>query len=95
MLAGGEQREPQPQPMPQPHFAQQVGGMVALLYRRHVIQAHAAEVTRDDRFVGRELDPAAEAAYIDALRAEFVAGGRRLQPFLRHLFTQSEFRRGL
>lgn len=47
------------------------------------------------RFVGRELDPAAEAAYVDALAREFVARDRKLKPFLKYLFTQSEFRRGL
>lgn len=47
------------------------------------------------RFVGRELDPAAEAAYVDALTREFVANERKLKPFLKYLLTQPEFRRGL
>ena len=47
------------------------------------------------RFVGRELDPAAEAAYVDALTREFVKGERKLKPFVKHLLTQPEFRRGL
>lgn len=47
------------------------------------------------RFIGRDLDPAAEAAYVDALSREFVARERKLKPFLKYLFTQSEFRRGL
>lgn len=47
------------------------------------------------RFVGRELDPAVEGAYLDALTREFVARERKLKPFVKHLFTQQEFRRGL
>ncbi len=47
------------------------------------------------RFVGRELDPAAEAAYVSALTREFVARDRKLKPFLKYLLTQPEFRRGL
>jgi hypothetical protein len=47
------------------------------------------------RFVGRELDPAAEAGYVDALTREFVARDRKLKPFIKYLLTQSEFRRGL
>lgn len=47
------------------------------------------------RFVGRELDPAAEAGYVDALSREFVARDRKLKPFIKYLLTQSEFRRGL
>lgn len=47
------------------------------------------------RFVGRELDPAAEAGYVDALAREFVARDRKLKPFVKYLLTQSEFRRGL
>jgi hypothetical protein len=47
------------------------------------------------RFVGRELDPAVEGAYLDALTREFVARDRKLKPFVKYLFTQPEFRRGL
>lgn len=47
------------------------------------------------RFVGRELDPASEAPYVDALTREFVAGDRKLKPFIKYLLTQPEFRRGL
>jgi hypothetical protein len=46
-------------------------------------------------FVGRDLDPAAEKLYIDKLAGQFVAGGRKMRPFLRVLFSQSEMRRGL
>ncbi len=46
-------------------------------------------------FVGRDLDPAAEKLYIDKLAAEFVAGGRKLKPFIKKLFQQPELRRGL
>jgi len=47
------------------------------------------------RMVGRDLDPAAERLYIDALASDFVAGGRKVKPFLRLLMQQPEFRRGL
>jgi hypothetical protein len=47
------------------------------------------------RFVGRDLDPAVEGAYLDALTREFVARERKLKPFVKYLFTQPEFRRGL
>ena len=47
------------------------------------------------RFVGRELDPAVEGAYLDTLTREFVARDRKLKPFVKYLFTQPEFRRGL
>lgn len=46
-------------------------------------------------FIGRELDPAAEKLYLDKLAGQFVQGGRKVRPFLRVLFTQSELRRGL
>lgn len=47
------------------------------------------------RVVGRELDPAAEAGYVNKLAREFVARERKLKPFIRYLVTQPEFRRGL
>ncbi|NTX65907.1 DUF1549 domain-containing protein [Myxococcus sp. CA051A] len=46
-------------------------------------------------FIGRELNPATEKGFIDKLAREFVAGERKLRPFIRHLFEQSELRRGL
>ncbi|MBE2253575.1 MAG: DUF1585 domain-containing protein [Myxococcus sp.] len=46
-------------------------------------------------FVGRELHPADEGPYLDALVKQFVADGRKVRPFVRHLMTQVEFRRGL
>ncbi|MCP3137932.1 DUF1549 domain-containing protein [Pyxidicoccus xibeiensis] len=46
-------------------------------------------------FVGRELNPATEKGFIDKLAREFVAGDRKLRPFLRYLFEQPELRRGL
>ncbi|MFO0556786.1 MAG: hypothetical protein U0269_02085 [Polyangiales bacterium] len=48
-----------------------------------------------ERFVGRALDPGAEARYIDALAQRFVTGGRQVRPFVRSLLTSDEFRRGL
>lgn len=47
------------------------------------------------RVVGRELDPAAEAGFVNKLSREFVARERKLKPFIRYLVTQPEFRRGL
>lgn len=47
------------------------------------------------RVVGRDLHPADEKRYLDALVAKFVEEGRRVRPFIRHLMTQPEFRRGL
>ena len=46
-------------------------------------------------FIGRDLDPAAEKLYIDKLAAQFAADGRKLRPFIRRLYEQGEFRRGL
>ncbi|WP_232536869.1 DUF1549 domain-containing protein [Cystobacter fuscus] len=46
-------------------------------------------------FIGRELNPATEKVFIDKLAREFVARDRKLRPFLRYLFEQSELRRGL
>ncbi|MDP3498801.1 MAG: hypothetical protein Q8S33_00655 [Myxococcales bacterium] len=47
------------------------------------------------RVVGRELHPADEGPYIDALVKQFVGDGRKVRPFIRYLMTQTEFRRGL
>lgn len=47
------------------------------------------------RVVGRELDPTAEAGYLEVLRREFVTRERKLKPFIKYLLTQPEFRRGL
>lgn len=47
------------------------------------------------RFVGRELDPGKEAGFIDALAVDFVAGDRRVRPFIRQLLARPEFKRGL
>lgn len=47
------------------------------------------------RFVGRDLHPADERPYIDALVRQFVADGRKVRPFIKHLMSQREFRRGL
>jgi hypothetical protein len=46
-------------------------------------------------FIGRELNPASEKRFIDKLAKEFVAGDRKLRPFIRYLFEQPELRRGL
>ena len=48
-----------------------------------------------ERFVGRALDPAKEPGYLRALTARFVEGGRKLKPFVRHLLSLPELRRGL
>jgi hypothetical protein len=47
------------------------------------------------RFGGRELDPAQEAGYLDSLVQQFVAGGRKVRPFLKVLSKTDVFRRGL
>ncbi len=47
------------------------------------------------RILGRQLDPAVEAGYIDALTTRFVTGGRRVRPFVRQLLAESAMRRGL
>ncbi len=48
-----------------------------------------------ERFVGRPLDPAAEARYVDALATRFKDGDRKVKPFVRYLLSLPEFRRGL
>ena len=47
------------------------------------------------RFVGRALEPAAEARYVDALAEKFRTGDRKVKPFVRYLLSLPEFRRGL
>lgn len=47
-----------------------------------------------ERVVGRDIDPTSESGYLEALTQSFVAGGRKVRPFIKSL-TQSEiFRRG-
>ncbi len=46
-------------------------------------------------FIGRQLNPATEKGFIDKLAREFVSRDRKLRPFIRYLFEQSELRRGL
>ena len=48
-----------------------------------------------ERFLGRDLDPAKEAGYIDALVEKFVANDRQLKPFVRALLREPAFGRGL
>ena len=48
-----------------------------------------------ERFVGRPLDPAAEARYVDSLATRFRDGNRKVKPFVRYLLSLPEFRRGL
>jgi hypothetical protein len=48
-----------------------------------------------ERFVGRPLDPAAEARYVDSLATKFKDDGRKVKPFVRYLLSLPEFRRGL
>jgi hypothetical protein len=48
-----------------------------------------------ERFLGRDLDPAREAGYIDALVEKFVANDRQLKPFVRALLREPAFGRGL
>ncbi|MDQ3034178.1 MAG: hypothetical protein M3Y87_17350 [Myxococcota bacterium] len=47
------------------------------------------------RIVGRELDPAREGRYIEALASEFAREGRLVRPFVAHLLRSAEMRRGL
>ena len=45
--------------------------------------------------IGRDIDPAKEAGYLNGLTETFISDGRRARPFIKRL-TQSElFRRGL
>jgi hypothetical protein len=45
--------------------------------------------------LGRDVDPAKEAGYLDALTTEFVSGGRQARPFIKHLTRSPLFSRGL
>lgn len=47
-----------------------------------------------ERVVGRDIDPAMESGYLDALTEEFVAGGRVVRPFIKSLTEGESFRRG-
>lgn len=44
--------------------------------------------------LGRDLDPAKEAGYLDRLTAEFVTGGRLVKPFVKSLTASPMFKRG-
>jgi hypothetical protein len=48
-----------------------------------------------ERFVGRDVDPTAEAGYLESLVATFLENGRRVRPFVRHLMHTEAFGRGL
>jgi hypothetical protein len=45
--------------------------------------------------IGRDVDPAREAGYLDALTTRFVDDGRRVRPLVRHLIASDLFQRGL
>lgn len=47
-----------------------------------------------ERFVGRDIDPGIEAGYLDALTEQFVAGDRKVRPFVADLVRSDVFRRG-
>lgn len=47
-----------------------------------------------ERVVGRDIDPAMESGYLDALTDEFVAQGRVVRPFIKSLTEGESFRRG-
>lgn len=47
------------------------------------------------RFMGRPLEPAAEARYINELAEKFRTSDRKVKPFVRYLLSLPEFRRGL
>lgn len=46
------------------------------------------------RVMGRDVDPGAESGYLGALTQQFVAGGRKVRPFIKALTQSSTFRRG-
>lgn len=48
-----------------------------------------------ERFVGRDVDPTGEAGYLEALTERFVAGDRKVKPFLKYLASTPVFRSGL
>ena len=53
-------------------------------------------VTRlHERFGGRAIDPATEPGYLATLVEQFVAGGRKVRPFIKALTHADVFRRGL
>ena len=47
------------------------------------------------RFVGRDVDPTAEAGYLESLVAQFLANDRKARPFVEYLSTTPAFRSGL
>ncbi len=48
-----------------------------------------------EHFGGRKIDPGQESGYLDTLVKSFVAGGRKVRPFLKELTHSESFRRGL
>jgi hypothetical protein len=44
--------------------------------------------------MGRDIDPAKEAGYLDKLTQDFIAGGRKMRPFVKELTQSDLFRRG-
>ncbi|RKG77216.1 hypothetical protein D7W79_15995, partial [Corallococcus exercitus] len=44
--------------------------------------------------LGRDIDPAREAGYLDAQVERFVAGGRKVRPFIKSLTQSNLFQRG-
>ncbi|WP_241758588.1 hypothetical protein [Pyxidicoccus parkwayensis] len=44
--------------------------------------------------LGRDIDPAKEAGYLDEQTARFIAGGRKVRPFVKALTQSDLFRRG-
>mgnify|MGYP001246865565 CR=1 FL=1 len=44
--------------------------------------------------LGRDIDPAQESGYLDALTQNFVSGGRKVRPFVKALTKTELFRRG-
>jgi len=48
-----------------------------------------------ERFMGRRIDLATERDLLSSLVAKFVEGQRKVKPFIRYLFSQDEFKRGL
>jgi hypothetical protein len=48
-----------------------------------------------ERVLGRDIDPASETGYLEALTRQFVEGGRVMRPFVKLLTQTSSFRRGV
>ena len=46
------------------------------------------------RVLGRDIDPTTEAGYLESLTSGFVAGGRRVRPFIKSLTQGASFRKG-